>query len=161
MTRMVNQYEAHMQEAIARHRPAEHDEVGYEEELVESEEVAGVGEEHRCEPVEGRGVLEGHQIAKASVSEDEIAGVQCQTYRQCNQQTKGKNKQAQRKCESNPRVQSAKRSPCNAYGDTHTTRCIACFSLSYHGRAVTNNMQRVCARVPECARECTCVCMDA
>ena len=121
----------------------------------------GVEEEHRYEPGEGRGVLEGHQTAKASVSEDDIAGVQCQTYRQCNQQTKGKNKQAQRKCESNPRVQSAKRSPCNAYGDTHTTRCIACFSLSYHGRAVTNNMQRVCARVRACARECTCVCMNA
>ena len=86
MTRMVNQYEAHMQEAIARHRPAEHDEVGYEEELVESEEVAGVEEEHRYEPGEGRGVLEGHQFAKGSVLEDEVVGVQCQTSWQCDQQ---------------------------------------------------------------------------
>ena len=161
MTRMVNQYEAHMQEAIARHRPAEHDEVGYEEELVESEEVAGVGEEHRCEPVEGRGVLEGHQIAKASVSEDEIAGVQCQTYRQCNQQTKNKNTQAQKKMRIKSKGANAKRSPCNACGDTHTTRCIACFSLLYNGCAATNNMQRVCARVRECARECTCACVNA
>ena len=117
LTRMINQYEAHMQEAIARHRPTEHDEVGYEEKLVESEEVAGVEEEHRYEPGEGRWVLEGHQAAKGSVSEDEIAGVQCQTYRQCNQQTKGKNKQAQRKCESNPRVQTCVRR--HAYHKMH------------------------------------------